>query len=89
VAFLSLQQAAQGKTIVFFLIALLVGIRAEIASAGPSFQQRQLFAAVQASHAPIIGSSRELVNSSQGCFYTVKHLSTLSKVVHLRLKAKA
>jgi hypothetical protein len=42
---------------------MLVGVRAEFASTSQSFQQRQLLAAVQASHMQLIGASRQLVNS--------------------------
>lgn len=66
---LSLQQAAERHPIVFFLIALFVRLGAEVATPGEPLKQCQLFAAVQASHDPLIGGFLRFVNTSGEVMY--------------------
>lgn len=81
--FLRLQQTAQSDAVVLLLVALLVSVRAKLTSSGQPFQQRQLFAAVQASHMFVIGVDRRFVKAISGSFYTVKLLSSLSQASSL------
>ena len=83
--FLSLEQATEGYPVVLFLVTLLVSVGAELSSAPQPFQQRQLFAAVEASHMDVIGVLSQFVKALSGCFYTVKRLSRLSQVSSLCL----
>ena len=53
---LRLEQPAERKSIVFFLIAMLVRLGTELPVARETFQERQLLSAIQASHRPLIGS---------------------------------
>jgi hypothetical protein len=53
---LGLEQAAEREPIVFFLIALFVRLGTEFPAARETFEERQFFSAIQASHRPLIGS---------------------------------
>jgi hypothetical protein len=53
---LCLQQAAERKAVILFLVAVLVSVGTEVAAAGESLEQRQLLSAVQATHMRVIGS---------------------------------
>jgi hypothetical protein len=53
---LRLQQAAERKAVILFLVAVLVSVGTELATTRESFEQGQLLSAVQATHMRVIGS---------------------------------
>lgn len=54
---LCLKKAVQSETIVFFVITVFVRLRAEFTSSGEPSEERELLAAIQASHTPCSSAS--------------------------------
>jgi len=71
-----LQEAAQRELIVFVLVLLSMGVRAELSTSSPALQERELLSAIKTPHMAQIVPFHLMLKGTLTAFYAVKHLSS-------------